>query len=52
VATAAGGVLFLASDTVLAHDRFVRRLHPGPLAVIVSYHLAQLLIVIGLIRHW
>ncbi len=49
--TALGGLLFLASDTVLAYDRFVRRLRHGPVYVIVTYHLAQLLIVIGLIRH-
>lgn len=52
VATALGGVLFLVSDAVLAHDRFVRRLRHGPLAVIVTYHVAQLLIVIGLVTHW
>ena len=49
--TALGGALFLASDTVLAYDRFVRMLRRGPVLVIVSYHLAQLLIVIGLIKH-
>lgn len=51
VLTAVGGVLFLASDTTLAHDRFVRRVEHGPVLVIVTYHLAQLLIVLGLIRH-
>ncbi|WAX58830.1 lysoplasmalogenase [Jatrophihabitans cynanchi] len=50
IATALGGLLFLASDTVLGHDRFVRRVPRGPLLVIVSYHAAQLLIVIGLLR--
>jgi uncharacterized membrane protein YhhN len=50
IATALGGLLFLASDTALAYDRFVRRVPHGPLLVIVSYHLAQLLIVIGLLR--
>ncbi len=49
LATAAGGLLFLASDTVLAWNRFVRPLRHGPLAVIVTYHLAQVLIVVGLI---
>lgn len=50
IATALGGLLFLTSDTVLAHDRFVGRVPRGPLLVIVSYHVAQLLIVIGLLR--
>lgn len=49
--TAVGGLLFLASDLVLARDRFVRMLRRGPVLVIVTYHLAQLLIVIGLIEH-
>ncbi|MGI8759995.1 MAG: lysoplasmalogenase family protein [Jatrophihabitantaceae bacterium] len=51
IATALGGLLLLASDAALGWDRFVKRLRRGPLLVIVSYHLAQLLIVIGLIRH-
>lgn len=50
VLVAIGGVLFLGSDAVLAYDRFVVRLARGPLLVIVSYHLAQLLIVLGLLR--
>jgi uncharacterized membrane protein YhhN len=50
VETAVGGVLFLVSDTLIAHDRFVARVPHGPLLVIVTYHLAQFLIVIGLIR--
>lgn len=49
LATAAGGLLFLSSDTVLAWNRFVRPLAYGPLAVIVTYHLAQVLIVVGLL---
>jgi uncharacterized membrane protein YhhN len=49
IATAVGAVLFLVSDTVLAWERFVAPLRHGPLAVIVTYHLAQLLIVIGLV---
>jgi uncharacterized membrane protein YhhN len=49
LATAAGGLLFLASDSLIAWERFVHRLPHGPLAVIVSYHLAQALILIGLL---
>jgi uncharacterized membrane protein YhhN len=52
VVTAVGGVAFLASDCVLAFERFVRPVPRGKLTVIVTYHVAQLLIVIGLIRHF
>ncbi len=48
IATAAGGILFLASDSLIAWERFVHRVPHGPLAVIVTYHLAQALILIGL----
>ncbi|MCU1659241.1 MAG: YhhN family protein [Pseudonocardiales bacterium] len=50
VLTAIGALLFLASDLTLAWDRFVQPLLRGPVLVAVTYHLAQLLIVIGLIR--
>ncbi|MDP9091733.1 MAG: lysoplasmalogenase [Actinomycetota bacterium] len=50
VATAIGALLFLASDTTLSWDRFVQPLLRGPTIVIVTYHVAQVLIVIGLIR--
>lgn len=49
VLTAIGGLLFLASDTVLAWERFVAYLPHGPVLVAVTYHSAQLLIVLGLI---
>jgi uncharacterized membrane protein YhhN len=52
VATATGGALFLVSDSTLAWDRFVRRLLRGPLIVMVTYHLAQGLLLIGLIRRF
>lgn len=52
VATAVGGALFLASDATLAWDRFVHRLLRGPVIVMVTYHLAQGLLLIGLIRHF
>jgi uncharacterized membrane protein YhhN len=45
-----GCALFTASDTVLGHDRFVRERRWAPLTVIVTYHLAQTLIVVGLFR--
>jgi uncharacterized membrane protein YhhN len=50
VATAIGGLIFMASDTTLAWGRFVRPLRGGPVLVIVTYHVAQVLIVIGLLR--
>lgn len=49
VATAVGGVLFLISDTLIARQRFVARMRHGDLLVMVTYHLAQALILIGLI---
>jgi len=45
-----GCALFTASDTVLGHDRFVLERRWAPLVVIVTYHLAQVLIVVGLFR--
>lgn len=50
VATAIGAMLFLVSDTAIAWQRFVHPLVRGPLLVIVTYHVAQLLIVVGMIR--
>ena len=50
ILTAIGGLLFLASDTALAWERFVAYLPHGPVLVAVTYHLAQLLIVLGLIH--
>jgi uncharacterized membrane protein YhhN len=49
-AAAVGAVLFLASDTVLALDRFVRPVPGGQLVVHVTYHLAQGLLVLSLLR--
>jgi uncharacterized membrane protein YhhN len=48
--TALGGVLFLASDSLIAWERFATPVPRGRLLIIVSYHLAQGLILIGLIR--
>ena len=45
---AAGIVLFAFSDLVLATDRFVARHGWAALTVAISYHLAQLLLLIGL----
>ena len=38
----AGATLFFVSDALLAWNRFVRAFGAAPLAVIVTYHLAQI----------
>jgi uncharacterized membrane protein YhhN len=43
----AGALLFAGSDSLIAWQRFIRPLPHGPLAVIVSYHLAQALLVVS-----
>jgi uncharacterized membrane protein YhhN len=45
-----GAGLFFCSDAVLSWNRFVRALRWGPLAVIVTYHLGQALLVLSLTR--
>jgi uncharacterized membrane protein YhhN len=45
----AAAVLFYVSDSILAWDRFVESLRLGPLAVMVTYHLAQLSFVVSLV---
>jgi uncharacterized membrane protein YhhN len=47
--TALGGILFLASDTLIAAQRFIRSVPHGKLLVMVTYHLAQIFIVAGLV---
>ncbi len=42
-----GALVFVASDTVLGFDRFVRPLHGGGVAVMATYLLAQALLVLG-----
>jgi uncharacterized membrane protein YhhN len=46
---ALGATAFMASDAVLALNRFVRPRRFGPLAVMVTYHLGQVLIVLGVL---
>ncbi|HTZ42745.1 MAG TPA: lysoplasmalogenase family protein [Jatrophihabitans sp.] len=46
---AAGAVLFGVSDLVLASDRFVRPWPGARMSVIVTYHLAQALLLLGLV---
>lgn len=45
-----GAAFFLLSDTLLALDRFVRPIRRGPLAVHATYHIAQGLLVLSLLR--
>jgi len=45
-----GIVAFAFSDLVLATDRFVTRRGWAPLTVAISYHFAQLLLLVGLVR--
>lgn len=45
-----GSLVFLASDTILGHDRFVQERRWAPVAVMVTYHAAQVLLVVGLLR--
>jgi uncharacterized membrane protein YhhN len=47
---AVGAALFVVSDTVLALNRFVRPLPFGNVAVHVTYHLAQGLLVLSLVH--
>ena len=49
-AAAAGALAFVVSDTVLALGRFVRPLPKGNVVVHVTYHLAQVLLVLSLVR--
>lgn len=43
-----GALLFMASDSLIAEERFVRRRRWQPLTVIVTYHLALACFVLGL----
>jgi uncharacterized membrane protein YhhN len=47
--TALGGILFLSSDLMLAHNRFVRQFRSSHILVMMTYHLAQLLLVLGVL---
>ncbi|PRY54143.1 putative membrane protein YhhN [Knoellia remsis] len=47
---ALGATVFMTSDAILAWNRFVAPLRHGHVAVMVTYHVGQALIVIGLLR--
>jgi uncharacterized membrane protein YhhN len=46
---ALGATVFMVSDAVLALDRFVRARRFGSLVVMVTYHVGQVLIVLGVL---
>jgi uncharacterized membrane protein YhhN len=48
VVAAAGALIFELSDSLIAWNRFVRPLRWAPLAIMVTYHLGQALLVISL----
>jgi len=50
VIAAAGAVLFVASDSMIAWERFVRRFAWAPVAIMVTYHLGQTGLVASLLR--
>jgi uncharacterized membrane protein YhhN len=45
-----GATLFVASDSLIAWDRFVRRVAWAPVAIMVTYHLGQAGLVASLLR--
>lgn len=48
----AGAVSFYASDALIAWGRFIRELPHGRLAVMVTYHLAQVALIASLTTSW
>lgn len=50
VLAAVGATLFVASDSMIAWDRFVRPLAWAPVAIMVTYHLGQAGLVASLLR--
>jgi uncharacterized membrane protein YhhN len=47
---AVGAALFVASDSMIAWDRFVGEFSAAPVAIMVTYHLGQALLVASLLR--
>jgi uncharacterized membrane protein YhhN len=47
---AAGAAIFMASDTLIAWNRFVQPLAWAPVAIMVTYHVGQALLVLSLVR--
>ena len=49
---AGGAILFYTSDTLLAFDRFVRKINHGQCYVHLTYHLGQIGIITGAVMHF
>ena len=47
---AAGAAIFMASDTLIAWNRFVQPLAWAPVTIMVTYHVGQALLVLSLVR--
>jgi alkenylglycerophosphocholine hydrolase len=47
-----GAILFFVSDALLGWNKFVRQLRYGNIQVIITYHLGQALIVLGVAVHF
>jgi len=47
---AVGAVVFMASDTLIAWNRFVQPLPWAPVTIMVTYHLGQAALVLSLVR--
>ncbi len=45
----AGAVLFVTSDALIGWTRFVRTIRGGPIAIMVTYHVGQVALVVGLL---
>ncbi len=50
VVAGAGAILFVASDSMIAWDRFVQGFRWAPVAIMVTYHLGQAGLVASLLR--
>jgi uncharacterized membrane protein YhhN len=49
---AVGAALFFTSDSLLAYDRFVRKLKHGQSYVHLTYHVGQACLIIGAMLHF
>ncbi len=50
VLAGAGAALFVASDTMIAWNRFVRPFRAADVGIMVTYHLGQAALVLSLLR--
>ncbi len=46
---AAGAMLFAASDTIIGYNRFVKSIPRAQVAIMSTYHVGQLLLILGLV---